>query len=448
MKASAAILAVDLIPDHVAYLPIAAICPDPNQPRTEFNETELQGLATDIAARGIEHALLVQANGYIKDGERRWRAAQIAKLATVPCLLAIDGVEVAGHDPVAYLLDQAADNDHAAKLTPLDWARFLKKLVETHGVAVKDIPALLAARGITMSRPYASNLMRLTELPDWAQDKIKTGALTPAHGKHLLIAKDSPKALAEVKSTLENWDTEYDPLTIEALRYAVLNALDDVHLDLECRHGDKAPQFDTKTCEGCPNRKVISEKGCRDRIFCFDETCFNKKQTEAVNKAAAKKKQDPTAKPTRPIDPKTRERQLRQKAETIARRHAVLAIVGKANGHPDTADMHLLLNRIAGYSETKQICERRGWQSKNGHFFATFATRTKGLGASELHGLLLEAALANGNDERFIETAKRYHVNLKALEKTALAELMPKAVAKKPKVKKSSAAAKPKGKKK
>ena len=436
---------LSLVPGQVAQVPIAQLCCDPNQPRSEFDQAALEALATDIAARGIDHPLLVRADGVIKDGERRWRAAKIAKLKTVPCLLAPASLVPDGG--VAWLLDQAANNDHAEKLGPLDWARFLKKLTTEYNVAVKDVPALLAARGITMSRPYVSNLIRLVELPDWAQEKIKASTLSAAHGKVILIAKDSPKALKEVQRQIDDWQQcDYNgPLTTGDLHNLMVDALSETHPMLDSTVGEDAPKFDIKTCEGCPNRRVVSEKGYQDHLFCFDEPCFQKKQTAVSVKAAgAKTNAVAGQRVVTKLNPREAARRRQERVRHIAHERAITKIVEKTSGGLGTLDRRLIAKTYVyeiWHERLKEICKRRAWEPKKQqhggkNYRLAAANAIDKMDDAALGGFLMECAVRGHSqtrdaDNNLQETAKRYRIDLKALEKTVSAELKAKPVEKK-----------------
>ncbi len=278
-----------LVAGQVVHIPVAQLTPDPGQPRTTFAADALADLAADIKARGIEHPLIIYSDYTIKDGERRWRAAKQAGAKTVPCLLAEARGEE-GQAAVERLLDQAADNDHAQNLGPMDWARFLKKLVEIHKIPVKDVPDLLEKRGIRhISRPHVSNLMRLTDLPDWAQKLIEAGQLPPAAGKHILMAKPYAPAMAKLKADLEReakgldegerLDADLEFEVGRAYRATAAAVLSE-------SWASNAPRFSWQTsCKACPNRQQI-----RGEHYCLDKKCFDKKQSEALAKLKTKAK--------------------------------------------------------------------------------------------------------------------------------------------------------------
>lgn len=259
---------------RVTAVPVGMLMPDPQQPRTDFDEAAIKALATNIATYGIESPLIVRGDYVIKHGERRWRAAKLAGLTHVPCLLAGDADPE--HPGREWLLDQYAHNALQRSHTAIETAATLKRLVEQHGFKVGELPKLLAARGIDISRPQASNLMRLLDLPDWAQTHINTGRLSPAHGRALLTAK-SPKVIEKLREVIEEWDDDNDPLTADAIEDAVVDSYRDLHINLSRSWGEQAPKFNVETCKGCAERHEVG-----NQFFCLDEACFGEKQAKAA----------------------------------------------------------------------------------------------------------------------------------------------------------------------
>ncbi|MEK7758284.1 MAG: ParB/RepB/Spo0J family partition protein, partial [Pseudomonadota bacterium] len=310
--------AVSLVRGRVIDVPLDDLVPDPEQPRTIFDEAALQELATDISLRGVENPILVRSDGLqyvIKHGERRWRASKLAGCKTIPCLLAAPAAEK--HAEVERLFDQAADNHHQRHLAPIEWGQLFKRLVEQHGMAVKDIPAELERRGIrSMSRPYISNLMRLTELPEWAQKLLNENQLTASDGKAILMAKPYPKAMKWLKDHIEGETPkegqrvhdalfQYDYDDMEAL---VDQAYDQTAIDLTTTYGDQQPLFRWATsCKACPDRQQIGETH-----YCLNATCFDAKQDKArieiktkgkSEEKARKENRGESAKPKKPAGP-------------------------------------------------------------------------------------------------------------------------------------------------
>ena len=284
-------LARALVPDVVLRVPIDLIEPDPGQPRTEFPEVSLRELADDIQRRGVEHAITVRSDGeriLIKHGERRWRAAGLAQLKEVPVLLA--GPDDDKTPDLERAFDQVLDNHLPEKLSPMDWARFLRKLVDVHKMPVKDIPGELEKRGITMSRPYVSNLMRLVELPEWAAQLLNQGLINASDAKHILMAKPWPAAMKELEKNLTKDAANLDDgEKLEMSEWGVRRAYRETAIHLS-EYGTNAPLFRWQTsCKACPKRQQVEGDN-----FCLDKKCFEEKQVTA----RAKQKEKPDARDT------------------------------------------------------------------------------------------------------------------------------------------------------
>lgn len=202
----------NLTANIVHQVQLSQLQPDPDQPRRGFSQEELQQLADNIKARGILQPLVVRQEAdqiIIKMGERRYRAALLAGLETVPCIL--DGHN--GQDTVDRGLDQVAENEQRAPLNPMELATFLVRLRERDKLSVTELAKALEKHGMKhVSRPVISNLMRLVELPEWAQEKIRTGTWTASHGKYLLQAVDQPEVMEKVREYIkdeENWKGQH-----------------------------------------------------------------------------------------------------------------------------------------------------------------------------------------------------------------------------------------------
>lgn len=170
-------------------VPTAALDPNPFQPRREFDAKELGGLADSIRETGVLQPLLVRPHPegggrfQILAGERRWRAAQKAKVHDVPVVVReADDREAAA---VAVI-----ENVQRSDLNPVEEAEGYRRLVEVFGLTQGE-----AARAVGKSRPQVANRMRLLGLPAKVLAMIEKGELSAGHGIVLLQAKD-PAALA------------------------------------------------------------------------------------------------------------------------------------------------------------------------------------------------------------------------------------------------------------
>jgi ParB family chromosome partitioning protein len=171
-------------------LPVELISPNPSQPRRHFDRDTLQALAGSLGERGMLQPVLVRPKPGGKyelvAGERRWRAAQIAELETIPAL-------VEDHGDATALEVALVENMAREDLNPVEEARACAALVEELGLTREDV-----GRRVGRSRVAVSNLMRLLDLPDIAIELLEAGRLSAGHGRALLLAEshDARAALA------------------------------------------------------------------------------------------------------------------------------------------------------------------------------------------------------------------------------------------------------------
>ena len=162
-------------------LPVELIRPNPRQPRKEFDEASLLALAGSLGERGLLQPVLVRpsADGAYEliAGERRWRAATLAGLDTIPAL-------VRSHDDAESLELALIENMAREDLNPIEEARACALLVEELGLTREEI-----GRRVGRSRVAVSNLLRLLDLPDEALDLLARGDLTEGHGRAILMAQ-------------------------------------------------------------------------------------------------------------------------------------------------------------------------------------------------------------------------------------------------------------------
>ena len=182
-----AILAVSAPPegderDDLRALPVELIAPNPNQPRKHFDPEALQALAASLGASGVLQPVLVRpiAGGTYElvAGERRWRAAQLAGLETLPAL-------VRDRDDPQSLEAALVENMAREDLNPIEEARAVAALVEELGLTREQVGSRIGR-----SRVAVSNLLRLLDLPDEAVALVEDGALTEGPGRALLLAAD------------------------------------------------------------------------------------------------------------------------------------------------------------------------------------------------------------------------------------------------------------------
>jgi ParB family chromosome partitioning protein len=167
-------------------LPVSAIRPHPGQPRRHFDEAALEELAASIAQRGIIQPIVVRPHGHeyqIVAGERRWRAAQRARLHEVPVIVR----EFTDAETLEIAL---VENIQRQDLNAIEEAEAYRKLIDDFG-HTQDALAKL----VDKSRSHVSNLLRLLDLPPPVRDLVSQGALDMGHARALIGSSD-PIALA------------------------------------------------------------------------------------------------------------------------------------------------------------------------------------------------------------------------------------------------------------
>jgi len=159
-------------------LGIEQIQPGQYQPRSIMDQTKLQELADSIQAQGIVQPIVVRkitSHKYeIIAGERRWRAAQLAKLSEVPVLIK----QVSDQQTIAMAL---IENIQREDLNPLEEAQALQRLIDEF-----DITHAEAAEAVGRSRVAVSNLLRLLELTSKVKSMLNDGLLEMGHARCLL----------------------------------------------------------------------------------------------------------------------------------------------------------------------------------------------------------------------------------------------------------------------
>src|SRR5262245_50640657 len=176
----------------MAMIPVAKIGRDPDQPRQEFNEEELARLAESLRIRGQLQPIRVrwdEGRGVyvIIAGERRWRAARMAGLATV------SAVVVEGEIPPAELLAlQLVENCLRDDLRPVEQARAYRALIDRHGWSIRQLADELALDHTAVSRALS-----LLELPEPVQAHVEQGDI-PAWTAYEIAKVDTLEAQAEL----------------------------------------------------------------------------------------------------------------------------------------------------------------------------------------------------------------------------------------------------------
>jgi len=169
--------------EQVRSISIKEIFPNPNQPRRIFDEEKMAELAASIKQHGVVQPVIVvnlPDKGYeLVAGERRWRAAQLAGLTELPCIV---------RDLAPLLKEELAliENIQREDLNAIEEAQSYHHLMESFSYTQEDL-----ANRLGKSRPYIANTLRLRSLDAKYQDLIVAGSLSAGHGRALLSVEQA-----------------------------------------------------------------------------------------------------------------------------------------------------------------------------------------------------------------------------------------------------------------
>ena len=169
-------------PSSSSHLPIELIIPNQNQPRKDFSFDELNSLASSIGETGIIQPILVRKNNdfyEIVAGERRWRAAQIAKIHEVPVLIK----QLTDEEVVKISI---IENIQRVDLNPVEEANSYNQLIKDFGYTQEKVAVSLGK-----SRSHIANSLRLLSLPESIIKFLKEGKMTSGHARALVGVKNS-----------------------------------------------------------------------------------------------------------------------------------------------------------------------------------------------------------------------------------------------------------------
>ena len=170
--------ASDEMSERVVYLSVSSIAANPNQPRKTFDEDSLNELADSIRSQGIIQPIIVEeyAPGKysIIAGERRFRAAQIAELDKVPCIIKNLG-------EIQRMEISLIENVQRENLNPIEEAFAYQYLIQKSGYTQEEV-----ARKVGKSRSAVTNSIRLLNLPDIIKDDLISGLITSGHARAIL----------------------------------------------------------------------------------------------------------------------------------------------------------------------------------------------------------------------------------------------------------------------
>lgn len=175
-------------------LPIYKVEPNPDQPRQDFDQEELEALADSIAVHGIIQPLTVRetSNGYyqIIAGERRWRAARIAGLSDVPVVV------IEADDKKAMEL-ALIENLQRQDLNPVEEALGYQSLMEEYGLTQEEV-----AGRVGKSRPAVANALRLLGLCPDAMEFLRSGDISAGHARAVLTLKTEKLQMEAIRKIM------------------------------------------------------------------------------------------------------------------------------------------------------------------------------------------------------------------------------------------------------
>ena len=167
--------------EDINFIEIDEIAPNESQPRKTFNKEKLEELARSIKTHGVIQPIVVRKQGShyeVVAGERRWRAARIAGLSEVPCIVR----ELTDEQN---MLVAIIENVQREDLNPIEEARGIRAMIEDYELTQDEV-----AKAVSKSRPYITNALRMLKLPDAVLDMVSAGKLSAGHARASLSAKE------------------------------------------------------------------------------------------------------------------------------------------------------------------------------------------------------------------------------------------------------------------
>lgn len=173
----------------VREIEVGRIRPNPEQPRVQFKEEAIDELADSISERGVLQPILLRPHGdgfEIVAGERRWRAAQRARLHTIPAIVReIDDSTAA---EIALI-----ENVQREDLNAIEEAEGYRQLIDRHGHTQEQVAKL-----VHKSRSHITNLLRLLDLPEFVRQSLLRGDISMGHARAVATAPDPEELTREV----------------------------------------------------------------------------------------------------------------------------------------------------------------------------------------------------------------------------------------------------------
>jgi ParB family transcriptional regulator, chromosome partitioning protein len=169
----------------VREIELARIRPNPGQPRVQFDEEALDELADSIRQRGVLQPILLRPDGQnymIIAGERRWRAAQRARLHAIPAI--VREIDESTTAELALI-----ENIQRQDLNALEEAEGYRQLIQRHGHTQEDV-----GRIVHKSRSHVANLLRLLDLPEFVRQSLVRGDISMGHARAIVGAENPVEA--------------------------------------------------------------------------------------------------------------------------------------------------------------------------------------------------------------------------------------------------------------
>ena len=171
----------------VLYVSIDDIKPNSAQPRKNFDEEKLEELAASIERHGVIQPVVLRKLGIgyeLVAGERRWRAARMAGLREIPCIVK----ELSDEENMLLTI---IENMQREDLNPIEEAEGLKQMIDSYGLTQEQV-----SYSIGKSRPYITNSLRLLKLPGRVQDLTAEGKITTGHARALAAVNSQQKQIS------------------------------------------------------------------------------------------------------------------------------------------------------------------------------------------------------------------------------------------------------------
>jgi ParB family transcriptional regulator, chromosome partitioning protein len=176
-------------PGSVREIEVGRIRPNPEQPRVQFREEAIDELAESISQRGVLQPILLRPHGEgyeIVAGERRWRAAQRARLHTIPAI--IREIDDSSAAEIALI-----ENIQREDLNAIEEAEGYRQLIDRHGHTQEGVAKL-----VHKSRSHVTNLLRLLDLPEFVRQSLLRGDITVGHARAVATAPNPEDLTKEV----------------------------------------------------------------------------------------------------------------------------------------------------------------------------------------------------------------------------------------------------------